>query len=373
MAKKQRADSIDAADLAQRFRGKTEDYWRWLARYCPIDKEGKKRKAMKMARPLGFLRGSFYFWRDVMTAAAPEVLRAPVILCAGDMHIENFGSWRDAEGRLVWGVNDFDDAAWLPFASDIVRLGTSALLHEPKNATAVPDQPARAIIEAYFVRMRGRAEPFVLENKRPKLRNLATADGKAAIEFWKELQKERGIAPADMPPRALELLLGALPPGAHVQGTYAPLSGTGSLGRPRYAVLADYRGGYVAREIKAGAPSSATLDLDVADPTADYRALEASAIRVRDPFLQIEPRWIVRRLSPESRKIEMKELDDVNDWSSLLEAMGCELANVHLGSAANSKPLIDWLSDGSVDLLADAAERCAETIRALCDKAAERA
>ena len=46
----------------------------------------------------------------------------------GDLHIENFGTWRDAEGRLVWGVNDVDEACRLPYTNDLVRLGTSAML-----------------------------------------------------------------------------------------------------------------------------------------------------------------------------------------------------------------------------------------------------
>ena len=42
---------------------------------------------------------------------------APKVLAVGDIHIENYGSWRDAEGRVVWGVNDFDEAAKCPTRS----------------------------------------------------------------------------------------------------------------------------------------------------------------------------------------------------------------------------------------------------------------
>ena len=48
------------------------------------------------------------------------------LLCVGDLHVENFGVWRDAEGRLVWGVNDFDEACEAAFAGDLVRLLASA-------------------------------------------------------------------------------------------------------------------------------------------------------------------------------------------------------------------------------------------------------
>ena len=44
----------------------------------------------------------------------PQLASAPSVLAVGDIHLENFGTWRDAEGRLIWGVNDFDEAAEMP-------------------------------------------------------------------------------------------------------------------------------------------------------------------------------------------------------------------------------------------------------------------
>ena len=52
-----------------------------------------------------------------------------MVLAIGDLHLENFGTWRDAEGRLVWGINDFDEAWALPYTNDLIRLATSARMH----------------------------------------------------------------------------------------------------------------------------------------------------------------------------------------------------------------------------------------------------
>jgi len=41
---------------------------------------------------------------------------------------KNFGTWRDGDGRLVWGVNDFDEAAVMPYPLDLVRLAASIRL-----------------------------------------------------------------------------------------------------------------------------------------------------------------------------------------------------------------------------------------------------
>ena len=44
----------------------------------------------------------------------------------GDLHVDSFGTWRDVEGRLCWGVDDFDEAYPLPYTNDLVRLAASA-------------------------------------------------------------------------------------------------------------------------------------------------------------------------------------------------------------------------------------------------------
>ena len=74
------------------------------------------------------------------------------VLAVGDIHLENFGTWRDADGRLVWGVNDFDEAAQMPYVLDLVRLAASALLANPSRGGAaaadVHGHPGRATPKA---------------------------------------------------------------------------------------------------------------------------------------------------------------------------------------------------------------------------------
>ena len=45
----------------------------------------------------------------------PELTSATKVLSVGDLHFENFGTWRDKEGRLAWGINDFDEAFELSY------------------------------------------------------------------------------------------------------------------------------------------------------------------------------------------------------------------------------------------------------------------
>src|SRR5207245_8315262 len=75
-----------------------------------------------------FLRATFYRWAARWRALVGDVAAAPTVLAVGDLHLENFGTWRDSEGRLIWGVNDFDESCPMPYTMDLVRLATSVRL-----------------------------------------------------------------------------------------------------------------------------------------------------------------------------------------------------------------------------------------------------
>ena len=76
-----------------------------------------------------FLRATFYRWCQFWPDVCPGLRRVrPSVLAVGDLHVENFGTWRDSEGRLVWGINDFDEVCRMPYTIDLVRLAASAHL-----------------------------------------------------------------------------------------------------------------------------------------------------------------------------------------------------------------------------------------------------
>ena len=51
--------------------------------------------------PFVFLRATFYWWIQRRQSLGGQVADAPRSLAVGDLHVENFGTWRDAEGRLA--------------------------------------------------------------------------------------------------------------------------------------------------------------------------------------------------------------------------------------------------------------------------------
>src|SRR5215475_6884073 len=92
------------------------DYEAWLNRQIPLNKKDLQAKYQKMAGDsAAFLRATFFRWAQIRPQLCPELAAAPSALVVGDLHIENYGTWRDAEGRLTWGINDFDEAYQMPY------------------------------------------------------------------------------------------------------------------------------------------------------------------------------------------------------------------------------------------------------------------
>jgi hypothetical protein len=73
-------------------------------------------------------------------------------------------------------------------------------------------------------------------------------------------------------------------------------------------------------------------DLD-ARPMRYYRVIVDRAVRAPDPYLRVGKRWLARRLAPDCARIEILDLPKERDEIGLLHAMGCEIANIHLGNS----------------------------------------
>ena len=105
------------------FRKDNDDFEAWLANHCAVVEEDIQYKHRQMKESVFiFLRATYFRWARKIAKWCPELMDAPQVLAVGDLHAENFGTWRDEDGRLVWGVNDFDEAAVMPYALDLVRL-----------------------------------------------------------------------------------------------------------------------------------------------------------------------------------------------------------------------------------------------------------
>src|SRR5262245_2768920 len=94
----------------------TRAYETWLRGLVDLVAADLRTKHERMRDdPSSFLRATYYRWLQRWPDTCPRLDRAPRVLAIGDLHVENFGTWRDRDGRLVWGVNDFDDAGRAPY------------------------------------------------------------------------------------------------------------------------------------------------------------------------------------------------------------------------------------------------------------------
>lgn len=325
----------------------TAAYEAWLRRQTSVVESDLVMKHEAMCEsPFPFLRATYYAWVVTWPVALPEVHEAPEVAGVGDLHFENFGTWRDAEGRLAWGVNDLDEAAVLPYTNDLVRLATSAALaHQSHRIEADGADLAETLLEAYEACLRagGQAVVFAERHKR-----IAAAVLRRLVRprlLWKKERKASKGTARPVPAVCRDVLGQALPAGASDVRITARVAGLGSLGRPRFLATATWKGGRVAREAKAIVPSAAVWAGHAArsESVETFQHLRRESIRSHDPFLHCTRGWVVRRLAPDTGKIEIRALGRKRE-RELAALIGAEVANVHLATPDSRRLILKDLA-----------------------------
>jgi uncharacterized protein (DUF2252 family) len=309
----------------------TRRYETWLREQLEgnLVKQDLARKHGKMKESaFSFLRAAYWRWAETILDVCPELADAKAVLGVGDIHFENYGTWRDVDGRLAWGVNDYDESAVMPFTLDLVRLSTSALLGRGRHPIS-ESEIAGAILKGYRQGLNAPA-PIVLDRDRRWLRDLLVVSDKARSKFWEKIASMRSNA---APPAFLAALDAGMPESKLTIKTSRRTAGTGSLGRPRWVGVANWRGAPVVREAKSLVGSAWTLAHKGTHRQTSYDDVAAGQYRPIDPWHSVRGNIVVRRLSPNNRKLEVDDGSAVFS-ADVLQAMGFDLANVHLGTAS---------------------------------------
>src|SRR6202047_5111102 len=230
----------------------TKQYESWLGLHIRIVAPDLRFKHEQMAMALfPFFGATFYRWLQVWPDECAELDRVPHLLSVGDLHVENFGTWRDTDGRLVWGVNDFDEACIYPYTMDLVRLATSALLATRENRlTMKPKGSAAAILAGYEQGMEEGGRPFVLEESHAWLRAIAESKLRDPVVFWQKMDRLPTVK-GEIPESAREAIEHLLPERGMRYRLARGRAGLGSPGRGGVGGVAGWEGGRVAREAKA--------------------------------------------------------------------------------------------------------------------------
>ena len=172
----------------------TENYEKWLSKHLRLVPSDLAEKHRLMKEDVFyFLRATYYRWAQHWDVVAGSMQKAPQTLAVLDLHIENFGTWRDADGRLVWGINDFDEVFPFAYPHDLVRLIVSAWFACASGKFSIDREGAlAAVLDGYARALGDGPEPYVLEENHYWLREIALDD----LRYWSVARQEAYATPA---------------------------------------------------------------------------------------------------------------------------------------------------------------------------------
>ncbi|HKR50018.1 MAG TPA: DUF2252 domain-containing protein [Pseudonocardiaceae bacterium] len=344
-------------------------------------------KFRKMAAdPFAFYRGSAcLFYADVAALDDPWAdERTSRVWIQGDLHAENFGTYLDGSGVLIFDVNDFDEAYLGHFTWDLQRMVASVALLGWRKALSDTDIDAlvRTYVRAYTDQVRRFLD---VDDDRDFSLRLNTTEGvvhqalqlarlRTRVElldsvtetagFDRRFRDGPGVRRLDAAERgavcaAFERYLDTIPASKKSRGIVYTIKdvvgrsgfGIGSAGLPAYNVLIE---GYnqaldndVVLSMKQGnvaAPSRVVTDEQIASyfthhghrTAISQRALQAHA----DPMLGYTELdgvgYVVSELSPYVTDLDWTELTEPDEIAPVLDYLGRATAKVHCVSDSDS-------------------------------------
>jgi uncharacterized protein (DUF2252 family) len=359
-----------------------------------------REKFRKMASSaFAFYRGSAcLFYADVVRLddvfARGEGSR---VWIQGDLHAENFGTYMNSEGQLVFDVNDFDEAYVGPFTWDVYRLAASlALLGYEK---ALSDDEIAEMIQTVARSYAAQVTTFateahtqgfaltlantegklleILQQARLKTR-VALLDGVSVIESYDRRFRVGGdVGELDSPTRAavqaaFDRYLETIPEGKlQTRISYRVKDmvsrrgvGIGSAGLPSYNLLVEGRTEALENDIviymkqaNVAAPSRVIDDPRVHGyfqheghrTVVSQRALQAYS----DPWLgytELEGvGQLVAEVGPYESDLDWSDINDLDSILQLLDSLGRAVAKIHCVSDVDSdQTLIQTSTDKAI-------------------------
>ncbi|WP_427889331.1 DUF2252 family protein [Kribbella sp. GL6] len=292
----------------------TAAYEKWLADRIPLVPEDLALKHHELAGdPLRFLRGTYYLWLQRVAVLTPDLLKGPQVPAVGDLHVENFGTWRDHRGVRRWGVNDLDELAWGPPTIDLLRLAVSAVL-TPEVAIS-PKRICRVLLDAWSTAKPGRAVDLA-DSGAKHLRALVPKPPSAA-RYYGKLREAAAADPSTLPAAVRKAV------NVPDASWHRRQAGTGSLGHPRIVAVGDD----VAREVKVvGPPTADYVDVGLQPDDLLYGRI-LGTLRGPDPMRRIAG-WQLRGLSPDVERITIESLRP-RAVELVLTSMARAAADVH--------------------------------------------
>ncbi len=288
------------------------------------------------ADPFVFLRGACHLFYEDWHAQLNQIASPNVWVC-GDMHLENFGSYKAENGLAYFDLNDFDESALAPCLWELTRLLTSLIVAQStlklkekqteallasmiqKYAKALAEgkpkwverKTARGSIKALLSDLSNRSNKAFLAD-RVKEDNLLI-DGKRTLKLSKEAKE-----------KAMSKFLTAMQVKDKKDFFY-PLdiarrvAGTGSLGVERYVVLVRGHGKTQRALIDMKANQQSALSPYLQKVPQPKWAFESQRVATIQAGAQILPPDLLKAVHVEGKAYLIKALQPSQDRLDLTQ------------------------------------------------------
>ncbi len=313
-----------------------------------------------------FFRGSCHLFYDRLSRDGLSK-NFPLVWVCGDLHLENFGSYKGDNRLVYFDVNDFDEAALAPASWDLVRMLSSIRVGVDGFAASAVDAQTlcKTFLESYSsalvsgksywverdtadgpvrdlltgLRNRSRAEFLDSRTEIKGKKRTIHVDGKKALSVSK---LQRATVMNFMTSFAQSQ---SNPDFYKVIDVARRIAGTGSLGVDRYAILVQGKGsphGNYLLDLKRSVPSSLLPHLKVKQPRWATEAQRVVALQQRvqavpmaflQPVRLGEAAYVLRALQPSEDRVATARLS-TGHLKELIDTMGKIVAWAHLRSAS---------------------------------------
>lgn len=305
-------------------------------------KRDPERLAMKYrnmrSSPFVFLRGTCHLFYDRLPGGR-LFERAPPVWISGDLHLENFGSYKGDNRLVYFDVNDFDEAVLAPLTWELVRFLSSVLVGAQSMKVNRPEALAlcHAFLDGYVASLAAgkarwveretaegmvgellgavqtRARPEFLDSRteRTGRKRRIRLDGKKALPVTDQQREQvlrfmQEFAEQQEKPRFFRVL-----------DLARRIAGTGSLGVERYMLLVEGKGspdGNYLLDLKAAQPSSVTPHLkgkqlrwpsEAHRVVAVQRRFQAVSMAFLQPVALKGTPYVLRGLQPSEDRVAL--------------------------------------------------------------------
>jgi uncharacterized protein (DUF2252 family) len=313
-----------------------------------------------------FFRGTCHLFYEDLADAEPLPL-SPLAWICGDLHIENFGSYKGDNKLVYFDLNDFDEALLAPASYETVRMVTSifvafdALGIEADKALNM----ARLFVKTYSATLaKGKAisiDPRTAKGIVCEFLTAATKSGEKDLLKKRTISKKKRIMLSLEDERHFKLekqLRHELkahindwittssdgPYNYKVIGSVFRLAGTGSIGVKRYLFLlksTNTKNKYLLLDMKQARVSSVQPYILVQQLQWDNEAARVISVQQR---MQNVPAallstttfrgesYILQELQPVKDSIKFKQLKDYRDMYQVIDDMAALTASAQLRS-----------------------------------------